>query len=91
MILRDKPIKSGGNKDSISGGNKGIKGQFKNPPAIRLFVKMGALREATEKQGQIFKNKVKLLARGATSGWTPKNLGSAFISYATDYLVKNTE
>jgi len=29
MILRDKPIKSGGNKDSISGGNKGIKGEFK--------------------------------------------------------------
>ena len=29
MILRDKPIKSGGNNDSISGGNKGIKGEFK--------------------------------------------------------------
>ena len=40
-----------------------IKGQFKNPPAIRLFVKMGALREATEKQGQIFKNKVKLFKK----------------------------
>ena len=29
MMLRDKPIHSGGNKDSISGGNKGIKGEFK--------------------------------------------------------------
>ena len=41
--------------------------------------------------GEENKNKVKLLARGATSGWTPKNLGSSFISYATNYLVKNTE
>jgi len=29
MIKRDKPIKSGGNKESISGGTKGIKGQYK--------------------------------------------------------------
>tara|TARA_A100001201_G_scaffold1851_3_gene4723 strand:- start:592 stop:1305 length:714 start_codon:yes stop_codon:yes gene_type:complete len=29
MTLRKKPIKSGGNKESISGGNKGIKGYFK--------------------------------------------------------------
>ena len=29
MTLRDKPIKSGGNKDSISAGNKGITGEFK--------------------------------------------------------------
>ena len=29
MTLMDKPIKSGGNKESISGGNKGITGEFK--------------------------------------------------------------
>ena len=29
MIKRDKPIKAGGNKESISGGTKGIKGQYK--------------------------------------------------------------
>ena len=29
MIIRDKPIKSGGNKESISGGTKGIKGEYK--------------------------------------------------------------
>ena len=29
MILRDKTIKSGGNKESISAGNKGITGEFK--------------------------------------------------------------
>ncbi len=29
MILRDKPIKSGGNKGSLSGGTKGITGEYK--------------------------------------------------------------
>ena len=29
MSIRDKPIKSGGNKGSISAGTKGIKGEFK--------------------------------------------------------------
>jgi DNA modification methylase len=51
MILRDKPIKSGGNKDSISGGNKGIKGEFKKtythkyPTTHLVFdkIRMGSL------------------------------------------------
>ena len=40
-----------------------ISGRFKNPPAIRLVVKMGELREGTEKEGRIFKNKVKLFKK----------------------------
>jgi len=37
-----------------------IAGKFNKPPAIRLLVKMGKLRDCNEKEGSIFKNKVKL-------------------------------
>ncbi len=35
-----------------------VKGQFNQPPAIRLVVKMGALKTAGAKEESIFKNKV---------------------------------
>ena len=44
-----------------------IKGKFNKPPAIRLLVKLGELRKETDKEGQIFKRKVKLFK--ATKGY----------------------
>ncbi|TDR20495.1 pyridoxamine 5'-phosphate oxidase family protein [Marinicella litoralis] len=37
-----------------------IKGQFKQPPAMRLLVKLGDLRPATEAEAQKFKRRVSL-------------------------------
>ncbi len=36
-----------------------LKGQFKTPPAMRLLVKLGELRPATEAESQKFKRRVK--------------------------------
>lgn len=41
--------------------------------------------------GDKTKDMERLLARGASASWTPKNLASAFISYATDWMGKNTQ
>lgn len=40
-----------------------ITGKFNKPPAIRLVVKIGKLREGTDNEGQIFKNKIKLFKK----------------------------
>ncbi|MGJ8662616.1 MAG: pyridoxamine 5'-phosphate oxidase family protein [Marinicella sp.] len=37
-----------------------LKGQFKQPPAMRLLVKLGKLRPATEEEAQKFKRRVSL-------------------------------
>lgn len=41
--------------------------------------------------GDDYKRKEKLISRGATASWTPKNLASALIMYAIRWMVKNTE
>lgn len=41
--------------------------------------------------GDKTKDLERLLARGASASWTPKNLASAFIAWATDYMAKNTQ
>ena len=41
--------------------------------------------------GENTKDIERLLARGACSSWTPKNLASSFISWSIDYMVKNTQ
>ncbi|MCF6300702.1 MAG: pyridoxamine 5'-phosphate oxidase family protein [Proteobacteria bacterium] len=40
-----------------------IKGKFSKPPAIRLLVKLGNLREATETEGKVFKRKVNVFKK----------------------------
>jgi hypothetical protein len=40
-----------------------FKGQFKTPPAIRLLVKLGGLREGSDKEDITFKRKVSLFKR----------------------------
>lgn len=40
-----------------------LKGQFNNPPALRLLVKLGQLRPASELEAQKFKRKVGLFKR----------------------------
>lgn len=44
-----------------------LKGKFKTPPAIRLVVKFGALREEKKEEGKIFKRKVNIFK--ATKGY----------------------
>lgn len=41
--------------------------------------------------GDKTKDLERLLARGASASWTPKNLASAFISWSTEYMAKNTQ
>lgn len=41
--------------------------------------------------GDNTKNLERLLARGASASWTPKNLASAFIAWSTNWLVMNTQ
>lgn len=41
--------------------------------------------------GDKTKDLERLLARGASVSWAPKNLATAFIAYAIDYMVKNTQ
>ncbi len=40
-----------------------LKGQFKKPPAMRLLVKLGKLRPATEAEGEKFKRRVGFFKR----------------------------
>ncbi|WP_154223226.1 pyridoxamine 5'-phosphate oxidase family protein [Marinicella rhabdoformis] len=40
-----------------------IKGSFKQPPAMRILVKLGQVRPATEKEGQKFKRRVNIFKR----------------------------
>lgn len=40
-----------------------FKGQFQTPPAIRLLVKLGELREGSDKEASTFKRKVSLFKR----------------------------
>ena len=62
MTKRDKPIKSGGNKDSISAGNTGIKGEYKKiytekyPTSNLVFdkIRRGSLHR-TQKPLELFK------------------------------------
>jgi hypothetical protein len=48
-----------------------LKGHFKSPPAMRLLVKMGALRPANEEEAQKFKRRVNLFkhTRGYAMIW----------------------
>lgn len=41
--------------------------------------------------GEKTKDIERLLARGASASWTPKNLASAMIAWSTDYMAKNTQ
>lgn len=41
--------------------------------------------------GKEYKNVVKLVARGASISWSPKNLGSWLLSRATKWMIHNTE
>lgn len=71
-----------------------IMGKFKTPPAIRLVVKMGALRVGTEKEGRIFKNKVKLFkkTKGYQMMWQEMSMIREFeiIEYKPVYIGKMT-
>ncbi len=40
-----------------------LKGQFKQPPAMRLLVKLGEYRPATEAEGQKFRRRVNIFKR----------------------------
>lgn len=40
--------------------------------------------------GDNYKNKEKLISRGATASWTPKNLASSLVMYSIRWMVKNT-
>jgi len=48
-----------------------FKGQFKNPPAMRMLVKLGSLRPASEAESQKFKRRVRLFkyTKGHTMMW----------------------
>lgn len=48
-----------------------LKGQFKKPPAMRLLVKLGTLRPATDSEAQKFKRKVNIFrhTKGYSKMW----------------------
>lgn len=48
-----------------------IKGRFQSPPAMRLVVKLGAVRSATQSEGERFKRRVKIFkgTRGHKMMW----------------------
>lgn len=41
--------------------------------------------------GKETKELERLLARGASASWTPKNLASSFVTWSIDYMAKNTQ
>lgn len=45
----------------------------------------------TKLLGENTKNLERLLSRGATAGWTPKNLASSLIMWSIKWMVKNTQ
>ena len=72
-----------------------LKGQFKTPPAIRLLVKLGELREESNQEASGFKRKVNLFKRtkGYDLMWRDMSLIREFeiVDYNPVYIGKMTK
>jgi uncharacterized pyridoxamine 5'-phosphate oxidase family protein len=72
-----------------------LKGQFKSPPAIRLLVKLGELREKSNHEASVFKRKVSLFKRtkGYDLMWKDMSLIREFeiVEYKPVFIGKMTK
>lgn len=72
-----------------------LKGQFKTPPAIRLLVKLGELREETNEEATTFKKKVSIfkMTKGYDLMWKDMSLIREFkiVEYKPVFIGKMTK
>jgi hypothetical protein len=72
-----------------------LKGQFRTPPAIRLLVKLGELREKSDKETSSFKKKVSIfkLTKGYDLMWKDMSLIREFeiVEYKPVFIGKMTK
>jgi hypothetical protein len=72
-----------------------LKGQFKTPPAIRMVVKIGELREKSEQEASAFKKRVSLfkMTKGYALMWKDMSLIREFeiVDYKPVFIGKMTK